>query len=91
MISLSLYFVQVRNDDSEDSRDNVSTLEDDDNVWQLISSLNLTSSLRVGSGVVGCIREGPSLRFTKGGIDNQSGVSWGTCLLPDSCQGGLNF
>ena len=75
---------QVRNGDQDSALDNVRRL---DNMASLLTSLNFTSPLRVGSGFVGCIREGPSLRFTKGGIENQVGVSWGSCLLPDSCQG----
>ena len=61
----------------------------------LLTSLNLTgsstsvarSSVVIGSEWVGCIREGPGLRFTTGNIDTSNGVNWGSCLMPDTCQG----
>ena len=59
-----------------------------DDAAPLLASLSLPG-LQVGSGLVGCIREGPGLRFTTGAITEQTGVTWGSCLLPDTCQGGL--
>ena len=46
------------------------------------------SGLRVGAGMVACVREGPGVRFTKAGVTVDSGaVSWAGCLLPYDCQG----
>ena len=58
-----------------------------DDAAPLLASLSLPG-LQVGSGLVSCIREGPGLRFTTGAITSQTGVTWGSCLLPDTCQGG---
>ena len=58
-----------------------------DDAAPLLASLSLSPGLQVGSGLVGCIREGPGLRFTTGAITAQTGVTWGSCLLPDNCQG----
>ena len=58
-----------------------------DDAAPLLASLSL-AGLQVGSGLVGCIREGPGLRFTTGAITDQTGITWGSCLLPDTCQGG---
>ena len=60
-----------------------------DDLGPLLGSggLNLTGEVVVGRRLVGCIREGPGLRFTTGDIESQAGVSWGACLLPDTCQG----
>lgn len=61
-----------------------------DNVRNFLDSIRLataSSPVTVGSGLVACIREGPGLRFTTGAIRDNGGVSWGSCLLPQSCQG----
>ena len=60
-----------------------------DNMRDFLSSLETVSSpsVVVGSGLVACIREGPGLRFTSGAIRDKVGVSWGSCLLPHTCQG----
>ena len=58
---------------------------------EVIRNLNLSSSsdgLRVGTGMVACVREGPGVRFTKAGVTvNSDAVGWGGCLLPYDCQG----
>ena len=57
-------------------------------VQDLLTTLDLSAGqLRVGSGLVGCIREGPGLRFTEDRVRDNSGVEWDHCLLPDSCAG----
>ena len=57
-------------------------------VESLLQALNLTgSSMVLGSGMVGCMREGPGVRLTTGNVETQVGVDWGSCLLPESCQG----
>ena len=71
----------------------LNTVEDESLVARLEDAAPLLASLslpglQVGSGLVGCIREGPGLRFTTGAITDQTGVTWGSCLLPDTCQGG---
>ncbi len=44
--------------------------------------------LRVGAGMVACIREGPGVRFTKPEVAvHSSAVSWQRCLLPYTCSG----
>jgi hypothetical protein len=44
--------------------------------------------LRVGAGMVACIREGPGVRFTKSGVAvHSAAVSWDQCLLPYTCSG----
>ena len=60
-----------------------------------LGGLDLTASsprVVVGSGLVGCIREGPGVRFTKNGTAVTSNdVKWGpgdNCLLPEKCSGG---
>ena len=57
----------------------------------LLSALNLAgpaSQLRVGSGLVGCVREGPGIRFTgERGVRDFFGVEWSNCILPDTCAG----
>merc|ERR1719483_363206 len=35
--------------------------------------------------MVGCLREGPGVRTTGGGVTAAQGVQWGTCLLPEDC------
>ena len=56
---------------------------------ELIRTANLTApSLRVGAGMVACLREGPGVRFTKEGVAvNSFGVNWAGCFMPESCQG----
>lgn len=61
-------------------------------VSQLLSTLNLhqgafNPEVRVGAGLVGCIREGPELRFTTGTVETSSGIDWRNCLIPETCQG----
>ena len=69
----------------DDNNVNVKRMDD---MEAILTSLQLSGGqpLDVGLGVVGCIREGPSLRFTTGNIRTRDGVTNG-CLLPDSCQG----
>ena len=48
--------------------------------------------LIVGSGLVGCVREGPGVRFTRNdtSLVNSQHVRWGlgdNCLLPNTCSG----
>ena len=47
--------------------------------------------LHIGAGFIGCIREGPKVRFTKPGVSvNSQHVKWGkggNCLLPNTCTG----
>ena len=57
-------------------------------VEALLSGLNLTGGpLRVGGGVVACLREGPGLLTSTGEVTDQAGVAWGPCLLPHTCDG----
>lgn len=60
-------------------------------VQQVLTSLDLsdsgTAQLRVGSGLVGCVREGPGLRFSGGRVSSSVGVEWAPCVLPASCSG----
>ena len=57
----------------------------------IVRNLDLRSNnpqLRVGAGLVGCIREGPGVRFTKSSAPvNSVAVAWGRCLLPETCSG----
>ena len=56
----------------------------------VLTTFSASSQLRVGAGLVGCIREGPGVRFTKPGVAVFSdSVIWGeeNCLLPERCQG----
>lgn len=73
---------------TQTSETTVSRLE---NAETLLSSLNLSGSssqVRVGSGLVGCLRQGPGLRFTEGRVTDFSGVEWAPCVMPDTCAGG---
>ena len=45
------------------------------------------SGLRVGAGMVACIREGPAVRFTKGSAVHSVAVRWDGCPLPKTCKG----
>ncbi len=46
------------------------------------------SQLRVGASMVGCVREGPGVRFTRPGVAVGSfAVRWDRCLLPFDCKG----
>ena len=61
-----------------------------DNMRSFLAALSQASSsatVKVGSSLVACIREGPGLRFTTGAILASEAVTWGSCLLPESCQG----
>ncbi|TRY63548.1 hypothetical protein TCAL_08301 [Tigriopus californicus] len=57
----------------------------------MLTTINLNAStpqLRVGAGMVACIREGPNVRFTDPSLSiNSFGVDWDRCLLPFTCQG----
>lgn len=59
----------------------------------ILRQLNLTATtpeLRIGAGMIACIREGPGVRFTKAGIAiNSQAVRWDRCLLPYTCTGKL--
>ena len=67
---------------SEDVRDALRVLD---------LSRGTSPQLHVGAGFIGCIREGPKVRFTKVGISvNSHYVKWGrggNCLLPNTCEG----
>ncbi len=59
----------------------------------LVSSLDLSTTspqLRVGAGMVACIREGPGVLFSRR-VVSSSAVTWlssgQTCLLPQTCSG----
>lgn len=75
----------VMNPETEDSTRRL------EGVQALLEALNLTESspsFVLGSGMIGCMREGPGVRLTTGNvIESDSDVDWGTCLLPSSCQG----
>jgi len=72
----------VVNPQAEDSTKRLEGVE------SLLQALNLTgSSMVLGSGLVGCMREGPGVRLTTGNVENQVGVDWGSCLLTETCQG----
>ena len=44
----------------------------------VLTTFSSSSQLRVGAGLVGCIREGPGVRFTKSGVAVFSdSVIWG--------------
>ena len=65
-----------------------------DELGDILNVLDLHSAspqLNVGAGLVGCIREGPGVRFSKQGITvNSAFVKWGhgeNCLLPYKCSG----
>ena len=81
------------NGDSSVNGDSVTISSQD--VSEALSVLDLSRGtspeLRVGAGFVGCIREGPRVRFTKTGVSVISQhVKWGrggTCLLPNTCAG----
>ena len=81
------------NGDSSVNGDSVTISSQD--VSEALSVLDLSRGtspeLRVGAGFVGCIREGPNVRFTKTGVSVISQhVKWGrggTCLLPNTCAG----
>ena len=81
------------NGDSSVNGDSVTISSQD--VSEALSVLDLSRGtspeLRVGAGFVGCIREGPNVRFTKTGVTVISQhVKWGrggTCLLPNTCAG----
>ena len=59
-----------------------------ENIQEVLSSLSLAGRLRVGSGLVGCVRQGPGIQF----MDDRAvvvavGVEWAHCILPDTCTG----
>ncbi len=64
-----------------------------DNASALVTALEAsaaTGQLRLGSGLVGCMREGPGVRLSGvGKVSGAAGVEWGSCLLPPSCSGGF--
>ena len=64
-------------------------------VQEILSNLNLAGpagQLRVGSGLVGCIREGPGIRFTsERAVRDDFGVEWSHCFMPDTCQGRIKL
>lgn len=58
----------------------------------VIRQLHLQSTqVRVGAGMVACIREGPGVRFSNNGLSSFSAVHWLSpgqiCVLPDTCSG----
>lgn len=59
-----------------------------------VRSLNLSAAspvLRVGAGMVACIREGPGIEFSRSNAISSNNVAWlspgQTCLLPATCSG----
>ena len=73
----------------ESAPSSVSRLED---AASLLTSLQLagaSSQLRVGSGLVGCLSQGPQLRFSAANIADSAAVDWSTCAFPESCTGQL--
>jgi len=51
-----------------------------------------SSQIRVGGGLIACFREGPGVRFTKPNVTvNSVAVQWGSCLLPEKCEGKISF
>jgi hypothetical protein len=64
-----------------------------DNASAVVTALEAsaaTGQLRLGSGLVGCMREGPGVRLSGvGKVSGAAGVEWGSCLLPPSCSGGF--
>ena len=71
----------------------VASAEGSGDLGDVLRSIDLSQrnpSLRVGAGMVACIREGPGVRFTKAGVEvNSDAVVWssGRCLLPETCSG----
>jgi Laminin G domain len=48
-----------------------------------------SAQLRLGSGLVGCVREGPGVRLSeRGKVGSFAGIEWGACTFPPSCAGG---
>ena len=74
---------------------NISSQEVSDALRVLDLSRATSPQLKVGSGFIGCIREGPKVRFTKAGASvNSKHVKWGkggNCLLPHTCTGKQTF
>ena len=70
---------------------NISSQEVSDALRVLDLSRATSPQLKVGGGFIGCIREGPTVRFTKAGVSvNSEHVKWGkggNCLLPNTCEG----
>lgn len=60
-----------------------------ENIQEVLTSLRPAAGrLRVGAGLVGCIRQGPGIQF-KGdrAVIVAEGVEWAHCILPDTCTG----
>ena len=70
-----------------------------DDVSEALKVLDLSRAtspqLHIGAGFIGCIREGPKVRFTKPGVAvNSAHVKWGrggNCLLPSTCNGKIQI
>ena len=70
-----------------------------DDVSEALKVLDLSRAtspqLHIGAGFIGCIREGPKVRFTKPGVTvNSAHVKWGrggNCLLPSKCNGKIQI
>ena len=64
-------------------------------IGNIVRDLDLRATnpqLRVGAGLVACIREGPGVRFTKpSAAVNSVAVEWGRCLLGETCSGRTHF
>ena len=77
---------------------NGDSVEMSEGVSEALKVLDLSKAtspeLHIGAGFVGCIREGPKVRFTKPGVVvNSQHVKWGkggNCLLPNTCEGKSN-
>ena len=72
---------------SEEDSGNVKKMDNMRTILTSLSQASVSATVKVGSSLVGCIREGPGLRFTTGAILETEAVTWGSCLLPETCQG----
>ena len=74
--------------------ENIST-QDVSAALRVLDLSKTSPQLSVGAGFIGCVREGPKVRFTKTSISvNSQHVKWGyggNCLLPYTCEGKTYF
>lgn len=82
--------ISVGSPNEQDARVSATSPE----LGNMLTTINLNASipqLRVGAGIVACIREGPNVRFTDPNLNiNSFGVDWDRCLLPFTCQGKIS-
>jgi hypothetical protein len=68
----------------------IARLEDAAGIVAALEAAAGTAQLRLGSGLVGCVREGPGVRFSeRGKVGSFAGIEWGSCTFPPSCSGGI--